>query len=307
MKIVFMGSPDFAVISLKKLIESGHQILTVVTVPDKPAGRGRKMHASAVKNYAIQLGIPVLQPQNLSDTAFIEDLKQLNADLFVVVAFRILPAAVFEIPPRGTLNVHGSLLPKYRGAAPINRAIMNGETETGITIIRIDASVDTGNILMQDPTIIEPDMTAGMLHDRLAEQGADLLVKTIANLDNILPKKQDERLATRAPKLSKKTGHISFDKTASDIYNLIRGLNPYPGAYAFLDDKMLKIFACEPIEKREPYIEPGTVYDQSRESFCIACGSGGMRVFEVQLQGKKKMSVADFFNGYKIEMGQILK
>ncbi len=307
MKIVFMGSPDFAVTSLKKLIKSGYQILAVVTVPDKPAGRGRKLQASAVKEYATQLDIPVLQPVNLSDSAFIDDLKKLNADLFIVVAFRILPPEVFEIPKQGTLNVHGSLLPKYRGAAPINRAIINGETETGITIIRIDAKVDTGNILMQDTTVIEPKMTAGALHDKLAKLGADLLIKTIENLDNIQPEKQDERLATRAPKLSKKTGHISFDKPAATVFNLIRGLDPYPGAYAFLDDKMLKIYECEPFEARDLHFTPGEVFDITRKSFCVACGSGGLRIYEVQLQGKRKMTVADFFNGYQLTEGKILQ
>jgi len=307
MKIVFMGSPDFAVTSLQKLLESGHQILSVVTVPDKPAGRGRKLHASSVKEYAIQQGIPVLQPIKLSDPTFIEELKKLNAELFIVVAFRILPAEVFEIPIKGTLNVHGSLLPKYRGAAPINRAIINGESETGITIIRIEAKVDTGNILMQENTIIDPKMTAGILHDRLAEQGADLLVRTIHNLDSITPKKQDESLATKAPKLSKNTGHISFEKPAEIVFNLIRGLNPYPGAYAFLSDKIIKIFECEPLETNDLQYAAGEVFDVTRNSFCIACGSGGIRVYEVQLQGKKKMPVVDFFNGYKLEAGQILQ
>lgn len=307
MKIVFMGSPDFAVSSLQALIKSGHQLLSVVTVPDKPAGRGRTLRASAVKQYALQNAIPVLQPDNLLSPDFIADLKRLGAELFIVVAFRILPFEVFEIPSKGTLNVHASLLPKYRGAAPINRAVINGEKETGISIIRIDAQVDTGNILWQEPTPIPSNMTAGELHDRLAEQGADILVRTIENLDNIVPKKQDEGLATKAPKLKKETGHIHFEEPASKIFNLIRGLNPYPGAYTFVSGKMLKIFHCEPVDDFEADYVPGEVFDVQRNVFCIACGSGYLRVFEVQLQDKKRMSVTDFFNGYTFRNGQVLE
>ncbi len=303
MKIVFMGSPDFAAVSLQKLAAAGYDILTVVTVPDKPAGRGRKLKSPAVKQMAVELGIPVLQPVKLKDFDFITSLKNLNADVFVVVAYRILPPDVFSLPPGGTINVHASLLPKYRGAAPINRAIMNGETETGITIMRIDAKVDTGNILLQETVAIPPQMNAGELHDILAEKGARLLIKALGNLDQITPLKQDNRLATSAPKISKETGHLCFNHPASQVFNHIRGLSPYPGAYCYLSQKMLKIFKALPLPEVRYTQKPGTVVEVQRDSFTISCAQGALLVKEVQLQGKKRMSVKDFFNGHKIETG----
>ncbi len=301
-----MGSPDFAAVSLRKLAKAGHEICTVVTVPDKPAGRGRKLKSPAVKLMAAELGIPVLQPLKLKDPAFIDSLQTLKADVFVVVAYRILPPDVFTIPPGGTINVHASLLPKYRGAAPINRAIMNGETETGITIMRIDAKVDTGNILMQEAVPIPPLMDAGELHDILAEKGADLLLNVLENLDQITAQRQDDRLATKAPKISKETGHINFDLPASGVFNHIRGLSPYPGAYCYIMQKMLKIFKALPLPDFRHSQKPGTVIEIQRDSFTVACAKGALLIQEVQLQGKKRLPVKDFFNGYKMEMGVLL-
>lgn len=307
MKIVFMGSPDFAVESLHQLIKSGHDILAVVTVPDKPAGRGRKMKSSSVKLAADALNIPLLQPDNLKDISFVTVLQKLAADVFVVVAYRILPSVVFNIPVRGTINVHASLLPKYRGAAPINRAIMNGETETGITIMRIDAQVDTGNILMQQRINIHPEMTAGELHDLLAIKGAELLCKTLDHLDEIKPQKQDESKATKAPKLTKDTAHINFNRSANEVYNMIRGLNPYPAAYCFHDDKLLKLFSAEILPHLSHKQKPGNILVIEKNSFTIACASGAIKILSVQLQGKKQMYVKDFFNGYQIKQGELLK
>ncbi len=306
MKIVFMGSPDFAAVSLQKLAKTGYDILTVVTVPDKPAGRGRKLKSPAVKRMATELGIPVLQPVKLKDSDFIATLKNLNAEVFVVVAYRILPPDVFTIPPGGTINVHASLLPKYRGAAPINRAIMNGETETGITIIRIDAKVDTGNILMQETVPISALMDAGELHDILAERGAGLLIRVLENLNQIQPQMQDDSLATKAPKISKETGHLNFNLPALQVFNQIRGLSPSPGAYCYISQKILKIFKALPLPEVRHSQKPGTVVEIQRDSFTIACAQGALLVQEVQLQGKKRMSVKDFFNGFKMETGALL-
>lgn len=306
MKIVFMGSPDFAAVSLRELYKSGHEIAAVVTVPDKPAGRGRKLKSSAVKQLALELGLPVLQPLKLKDPSFINSLKNIMADVFVVTAYRILPSEVFTLPPGGTINVHASLLPKYRGAAPINRAIMNGEKETGITIMRIDARVDTGNILFQEKVPIPPLMTAGELHDILALKGARLLLRVLDNLKQIKPQKQEDRLATKAPKLTRETGHINFNLPAGEVFNLIRGLSPHPGAYCLVKQKVLKILLARPLAEMSSEQPPGTVLATERDSFTIACARGAVQVFEVQLQGKKRMPVRDFFNGFSFEKGVVL-
>ncbi len=306
MRIVFMGSPDFAVVHLQALLQAGHDIPAVVTVPDKPQGRGRKRRPSPVKQEALAHGIPVLQPESLKDDAFVETLRSLQAELFVVVAYRILPAKIFTIPPKGTINVHASLLPKYRGAAPINRAIMNGETQTGVTIIRIDEHVDTGAMLAQQSVDILPDMTAGALHDILAELGAALLVDTLSRLEEITPLVQDDAQATAAPKIRKETCHIDFSKPVQDVYNLIRGLSPYPAAFTHHNGKVLKIFTAEVISSSEKAQLPGLIVSVDKSGFSVACSSGILRVTEVQLQGKRRMSVKDFFNGYSVREGEQL-
>jgi len=304
-----MGTPDFAVVSLKKLIANKHQITAVVTVPDKPKGRGLKIIGSPIKQIALENNIKILQPQKLKDDSFIHQLKQLEADVYIVVAFRILPSEVFSIPKLGTINLHASLLPKYRGAAPINWAIINGESETGVTTILIDEKIDTGNMLMQKKVKISDDMTAGALHDVLAEVGADILNKTLDKLSagTLTIEKQDNTLATKAPKLDKALCHVDFNQPAKNVYNLIRGLNPYPAAFIYHHDKQIKLFDCSVVNLNCVNDQPGTVIDASKSDFTISCAQGCVSVKEVQLQGKRRMSVKDFFNGYHLEIGEHLK
>lgn len=309
MKIVFMGTPDFARVSLQKLLNSKHQVLAVVTVPDKPKGRGLKMQPSPVKVFAQEAGIPVLQPDKLKDPAFIEQLKQFNADAFVVVAFKILPAEVFNIPPKGTINLHASLLPRYRGAAPINWAIINGEKETGVTTIVINERVDQGNLLLQKRVPIGPDMTAGELHDILADIGAELLVETLDGIERneLTPREQDDHLATKAPKITKEMCHLDFNQPASKVHNWIRGLSPYPGAFCYWQGKLLKIFRSGIVPKFNDQVQPGTVVKIFKNGFTVKCAEDAIDVFEVQIQGKKRMSVEDFLNGYHLSEGQLLE
>ncbi len=312
MRIIFMGTPHFAVASLNKLIEEGHDVAAVVTVPDKPQGRGQILKYSPVKEAALNYNIPVLQPESLKDNNFIQNLKKLKAELYVVVAFRILPEAIFTIPPYGTLNVHASLLPKYRGAAPINRAIMNGERETGVTTMLIDRKVDTGQILMQEKTAILPDMTAGELHDILADTGARLLIKTIKSIENreITPIEQDDSLATKAPKIKKEDCQLDFSKSAIEIHNQIRGLSPYPAAFCTFREKILKIYRSMPPDEamicRES-CKPGEIIEVLKDSFAVCCGNNALlSITEVQPAGKKRMPVNDFINGYQLKIGEML-
>lgn len=308
MKIVFMGTPPFAAVSLQKILASEHSVLAVVTVQDKPQGRGRKVKPSEVKKVAVHNKIEILQPERLKDSIFIKELRGFNADLFVVVAFKILPREVFTIPPKGTLNVHASLLPKYRGAAPINWAIIKGEKETGVTTMLIDEKVDTGGILLQDRQQISPDMTAGELHDLLAEKGSRLLIRTLDLLDKgrIKPKEQENRLASKAPKITKELCHIDFNKPAVDVFNLIRGLDPYPAAFTFHKGHLLKIFKSSYIPIRPKKAEPGTIIETGKDSFTVACNPGSIKIFEVQLEGKRRMAVHSFFNGYRLLKGEHL-
>ncbi len=308
MRLIFMGTPDFARVSLKKLLESNHEVLAVVTVPDKPKGRGLKLQPSPVKEFAVANQLPVFQPESLKDPEFIQTLKNFNADAFVVVAFRILPREVFTIPPKGTINLHASLLPKYRGAAPINWAIINGETETGVTTIFINERVDQGNILLQERVPIGPDMTAGELHDVLADVGADLLVKTLDQLESegIKPKKQDPSLVSKAPKITKEICHLNFNQSAQQVHNWIRGLSPYPAAFAYWNGKLLKLFRSRPVAAGDSNAEPGTIVMVMKNAFSVQCASGIIDIFEVQLQGKKKMSVEAFLNGQSLKKGDQL-
>jgi methionyl-tRNA formyltransferase len=304
MKIVFMGTPEFAVESLKALLEADHDVCAVVTVPDKKQGRGLKVKASAVKQFATERGIPVLQPQHLKDQDFKDELKKFEADCFVVVAFRILPKEIFTIPKKGTINVHGSLLPAYRGAAPINWAIMNGDSESGVTTMLIDAKVDTGNILLQDKVEITSSMTAGDLHDILAERGAKLLVKTIDKIANgkINSIQQENIFATKAPKITTATALINFEKEAEKVHNQIRGLSPYPGAFTFLKSKKIKLLKSHVSSSRGSAVA-GVILSVASDNFVVGCTQGKISIFEVQLEGKKIMSVHDFLNGHKLSKG----
>jgi methionyl-tRNA formyltransferase len=302
LRIVFMGTPEFAVASLDALVKEGFNIVGVITAPDKPAGRGMQLQQSAVKKYAVEKGLPVLQPEKLKAPEFLDELKALNADLQVVVAFRMLPEVVWNMPPLGTINVHSSLLPKYRGAAPINWAIINGERETGVTTFKLKHEIDTGDILLQEKTSIGEAETAGELHDRLKELGAQLLVRTIKNLqDGILkerPQSEVAENAKHAPKIFTETCEIDWQRPVQEVHNLIRGLSPFPGAFTQLQGKTLKIYRSE-IEATIPDIAVGTVATDNKTYLKFACLNGYIHIKEMQLEGKKRMGIEDFLRGYR--------
>ncbi len=306
LRIVFMGTPEFAVPSLDKLLQAEYNIVGVITAPDKPAGRGMSLQQSAIKKFALEKGLKILQPEKLKDPVFLKELKSLNADMQVVVAFRMLPEVVWNMPPMGTINLHASLLPQYRGAAPINWAIINGEKETGVTTFKLQHQIDTGNILLQEEITIGEDETAGELHDRMKEIGAKLLVKTVKELVqgnlNSIPQSWSDRdgqtMLKHAPKLSTKTSKIDWTKTVDEVYNLIRGLSPYPGAFTLLNSKSLKIYKAKK-EIIQPVIAAGG-YETDKKTFLkFACNNGYILITELQLEGKKKLTVEEFLKGYR--------
>lgn len=304
-RIVFMGTPTFAVASLEALVQHGFNVVAVITAPDKPAGRGLLLTESAVKKFAVANGIQVLQPTRLKDPEFITQLKDLQADLQVVVAFRMLPEIVWNMPPMGTINVHGSLLPQYRGAAPINWAVINGETTTGVTTFKLKHEIDTGDILMQQAFAIGENETAGEVHDRMMGIGAAVLVKTLEGLiaGTIDEKPQsilEENVTIKhAPKLFTGTGAIDWSKPVATIYNLIRGLSPSPGAYTVLNDKLLKIYQAQK-ESSVVTEAAGTVLTDNKTYLKFAAADGYINLIEIQLEGKKRMLVTDFLRGYKV-------
>ncbi len=304
MRIIFMGTPDFAVASLEALIQSGEQVVAVVTVPDKPAGRGQKIHESAVKIFATQHNIPVLQPVKLRDEAFLDELKSFQADLQVVVAFRMLPEIVWNMPKFGTINVHASLLPQYRGAAPINHAIINGEKESGVTTFLLQHEIDTGNILLSKKVAIKETDNAGDLHDNLMVAGAETLLQTIQQLKagTLQPKPQEVLLTTgplkHAPKIFKEDCKINWDQPTAQVYNFIRGLSPYPAAFTLLNDKVLKIYSTEK-ELVNTATIPGTIETDKKSFLKIAAQDGYIVISDLQLEGKKRMNVVDFLKGYR--------
>jgi methionyl-tRNA formyltransferase len=305
LRIVFMGTPEFAVASLDKLVQAGCNIVGVITAPDKQAGRGMQLQQSAVKKYAVEKGLHILQPEKLKNVDFLAELKSLQAHVQAVVAFRMLPEVVWNMPPMGTINVHGSLLPQYRGAAPINWAVINGEEYTGVTTFKLQQEIDTGNILLSDKIKIEETDTAGMVHDKLKELGANLLLETIKGLaeGNLKEAPQSEILHQQsailhhAPKLFTETGKIDWTKPVEEVYNLIRGLSPYPAAYTSLNGKTLKFFSIEKINE-QPTIEIGTYKTDQKNFLQFACRNGYINVVELQLEGKKRMGVKDFLRGY---------
>jgi methionyl-tRNA formyltransferase len=306
MKIVFMGTPDFAVASLSALQQANFDIVGVVTAADKPAGRGQKLGESAVKKYAIANGLKVLQPLKLKDPDFIADLKALKADLFVVVAFRMLPEMVWDMPPKGTINLHGSLLPQYRGAAPINHAIINGEKETGVTTFFLKQEIDTGDIIFTDAVEITANETAGSLHDKLMHIGANLLVKTVsaieANNYNEVPQPQSEELKA-APKIFKDFCKVNWHTTNQQAYHLIRGLSPYPTAFTLINDKTLKIFNAEP-ENSTPTVAEGEFLTDGKTYLKFATTDGYIKLTDVQFEGKKRMSVEELLRGMRLQLNQ---
>lgn len=316
LRILFMGTPEFAVESLKALVEGGYNVVGVVTMPDKPAGRGYKLQPSPVKQYALQQGLTVLQPEKLKDEEFLNELKRLNADLQVVVAFRMLPEVVWNMPPKGTFNLHSSLLPQYRGAAPINWAIINGEKETGVTTFFLSHEIDTGQIIFQEKTPIEETDNAGTLHDRLMEMGAQLVLKTVDAIlqGNVQAIPQSELIRNEsglktAPKIFKEDCQVDWNKSAREIYNLIRGLSPYPAAWTELpsdnngEKLRFKLFAGEPVENATHDLLPGSLRTDNKTYLDVAAKDGFLRITELQLTGKKRMSTTDFLNGYSFPDG----
>jgi len=307
-RIVFMGTPEFAVASLARLVDAGCNIVGVVTAPDKAAGRGMEIQQSAVKKYASEKGLTILQPEKLKAPEFIAALEALQADLQVVVAFRMLPEIVWNMPPMGTVNVHGSLLPQYRGAAPINWAIINGESFTGVTTFKLKHDIDTGDILLQEKIDIGENETAGELHDKMKETGALLLLKTIKGLaigdlkeiPQIQTLNNKQQTLLHAPKIFTETCHINWNKTATEIFNLIRGLSPYPAAFTGLENKKLKIYKAEKILTTHPAIA-GNFETDGKSFLRFACIDGFINVTELQLEGKKKMNTADFLRGYRFK------
>jgi methionyl-tRNA formyltransferase len=324
LRIVFMGTPEFAVASLDALVKAGYNIAGVVTAPDKPAGRGMKMTESAVKKYAVEHNLHILQPEKLKNPDFLDELKSLQADLQIVVAFRMLPEAVWNMPVMGTINLHGSLLPQYRGAAPINWAVINGEKQTGVTTFKLKHEIDTGDILLQESFPIGENETAGEVHDRMKEIGAQLLVKTvrglvdgtlkempqdiILNTERLTQKAPQEHSAfglepsalKHAPKIFTETCKIDFSKPTEDVHNLIRGLSPFPGAFTELNGKTLKIYRSEK-QIAQVTIPPGLHETDGKTFLKFSCADGYIHVKELQLEGKKKMNVEDFLRGYHFQ------
>lgn len=301
LKIVFLGTPEFAVASLKALIDAGLNVVGVVTAPDRPAGRGMKMQESDVKKFALEHNLTLLQPEKLRNKNFLQELKNLNADVQLVVAFRMLPEQVWNMPRLGTINLHGSLLPDYRGAAPINHAIINGEKETGVTTFQLQHEIDTGNILLQKKIPILPTDTAGSLHDKMKEVGAALLVETVMALaQGILQAKPqpEERENKQAPKIFKEDCEIDFRKSAEEVNDFIRGLSPFPAAFTHLEGKILKIFSAEK-EIAETKEDAGSYVTDGKTFLKFACKDGYIFAKELQLQGKRRMSAADFLRGHR--------
>jgi methionyl-tRNA formyltransferase len=293
-----MGTPDFAIPSLKKIVESKHKVIAIVTAPDKERGRGRKVTFTPIKDFALKQNIPILQPQKLKNNQqFVEKLKSLNADLFVVVAFKILPPTVFEIPKYGSFNLHASYLPKYRGAAPIQWALINGETETGVTTFKLAEKVDTGNIYLQKEVEIFPEDNFGTLHDKLRELGAELVLNTVDLIESgkFELQNQDDSLATPAPKITKKICEIDWNKSADGIHNLTRGLSPYPAAYFIFREKVIKIYQSEVVNRDD--LKPFEI-KQSKNELIIGCGENALKIFSLQQEGKKRMSAEEFLRGF---------
>jgi methionyl-tRNA formyltransferase len=302
-KIVFLGTADFAVACLEALAENAFQVVAVVTGADKPAGRGQKLTFSPVKEAALKLGLPVLQPKNMKSVEFQDELRAFGADIQVVVAFRMMPEAVWNMPPLGTINVHASLLPNYRGAAPINWAIINGEKETGVTTFKLQQEVDTGDMLMFDKTQISEEDTFETLYVRLKEMGAKLLVKTITGIfeNNITPVPQPQAVELRyAPKIFPETGNLDFTKPVREVFNLIRGLNPVPAARFYHEGKMFKIFSVKCVETGTEDCVAGNIKSDNKSFLHIFCRDGYIDVLEIQAEGKRRMSIKEFFNGNKL-------
>lgn len=303
-----MGTPDFAVSTLKEIVKAGHEVIGVVTQPDKVKGRGGKLSFPEVKEAALKLNLPVYQPVKVREPEFVDKIRQLKPEVIVVAAFgQILPKEILDIPPFGCINVHASLLPKYRGAAPIQAAIINGEKETGVTIMHMDVGLDTGDIILQEKIPIAADETGGSLHDKLAGLGAKLLVKVLKQLEDGTAMRipQDNAGATYVKMLSKEMGNIDFTQPAQYIERLIRGLDPWPSAYTKLNGKTLKLWKAR-VREYSSGAKPGEVVEVNKDSFAVMTGKDALEILELQLEGKKRLSAEEFLRGYRMEKGTVL-
>lgn len=302
LRIVFMGTPEFAVPMLDTLVHSQHQVVGVITAPDKPAGRGMQFQQSDVKKYAVEKGLHILQPEKLKNEVFLEELRALQADLFVVVAFRMLPVVVWNMPPLGTINLHASLLPNYRGAAPINWAVINGEKETGVSTFRLQHEIDTGNIIFREKITIDEKDNVGIVYKKLMDIGAPVLLKTVnAMADGNFPQEPQAHITEikHAPKIFKEHCLIDWNQSAETVYNLIRGLSPYPAAFTTLNGKGLKIFTSQKVNVAASKL-PGTIETDGKTYLRFYCKEGAVDCLKLQLEGKKRMGVEEFLRGNKI-------
>ena len=300
LRIIYMGTPEFAVPSLQILVENGFNVVAVITAPDKPKGRGQKLATSRVKDYAVSQNIPVLQPTNLKSPEFIEELRSYEANLQIVVAFRMLPEVVWDMPEIGTFNLHASLLPQYRGAAPINWAIINGEKETGVTTFFLKHEIDTGNIIFQEKEPIEDDDNVGDLYGRLMERGAGLVLKTVQAIQagDYPQLSQDESSEIKhAPKIFKETCEIDWSKSSEEVYNFIRGLSPYPAAWTMINGTQFKIYKAEKLELTSAGEKPGDYSTDNKTYLHIQTGGNALSIKELQMEGKKRMEIEDFLRG----------
>lgn len=302
LRIIFMGTPEFAVPSLDILVQNGYNVVGVITAPDKPSGRGLQLNASPVKQYAVTKGLRVLQPEKLKDPAFLEELKALKADVQVIVAFRMLPEVVWAMPPKGTFNLHASLLPQYRGAAPINWAIINGETETGVSTFFLQHEIDTGDVIFQEKEAIHPSDNVGSLYERMMQKGASLVLKTIQAIESGTVKTSAQNSSGEskpAPKIFKEDCKIDWSKSTKEVHNLVRGLSPYPGAFCTLNGKNCKVFSTGLRAESE---KPSSPFKSDNKTFLsAACANGYLDILELQLEGKKKMTIEEFLRGTKVD------
>lgn len=316
MRVVFMGTPDFSVGTLRELVKAGHQVVGVVSQPDKPKGRGKAMVPTPVKEAALELGLPVYQPKKVGDPEFLEILKELAPEAIIVVAFgQIIPRFILEMPVYGCINVHASLLPKYRGAAPIQWAVIDGEPESGVTIMRMDAGVDTGDMIAKEVVPLAADETGGSLFEKLSDVGAKLLVKTLPSLEAgtaVYEKQPQESPTAYAAMIRKNLGNMDWSRPAVELERLIRGLNPWPSAYTKIGGKTLKIWKAQVQDtaggrdQTENAAAPGTVLQADSKGFCVQTGQGILKIVQLQLEGKKRMDAQAFLRGYSIEPGRIL-
>ncbi len=306
MRLLFFGTPDFASQCLRKILSSKHSVVAVVTAPDRPVGRGRRLTQTAVKTLAHSQGLEVLQPERLKDSSFLERLEAFGADIFCVVAFRILPEEVFSMPSRGCVNLHASLLPKYRGAAPINWALINGESQTGLTTFFIRRKVDTGEIILQEKLEIGPDETFGSLHDRMADKGGELLIRTLDMIESgkVTIMEQDDSQASSAPKIYPEMGRVDWTKSAHEIHNLVRGLSPRPAAFSYLDQKRITLLLTELAMDDPIGQKPGSVIiADSRNGIVVSCGKGSLKLLQLKPESGKAMAGAEFVRGYRLKAG----